>query len=55
MVCTWLRRRSRGGLKSKLEAIAEKTDSEDIKAAIANYMDTYENGVSRTALQRPRW
>ena len=35
----------RGGLKSKLEAIAEKTDSEDIKTAIANYMDTYENGV----------
>ena len=35
----------RGGLKSKLEAIAEKTDNEDIKTAIANYMDTYENGV----------
>ena len=35
----------RGGLKSKLEAIAEKTDSEDIKTAIANYMDTYETGV----------
>ena len=35
----------RGGLKSKLEAIAEKTDSEDIKTAIANYMDTYENGA----------
>ena len=35
----------RGGLKSKLEAIAEKTESEDIKTAIANYMDTYENGV----------
>ena len=35
----------RSGLKTKLEAICEKTDKEDVKEAIANYIATYDNGA----------
>lgn len=34
----------RGRLKSKVEALAANTDKEDIKAAAARYISTYENG-----------
>ncbi|MDD6212797.1 MAG: pyruvate:ferredoxin (flavodoxin) oxidoreductase [Clostridiales bacterium] len=35
----------RKGLKTKLEAISEKTSNDEIKAAIAEYVATYENGA----------
>ena len=36
----------RGSLKEKLAALAEKAENEDVKAAIAGYMDTYDNGAA---------
>ena len=39
----------RQGLKDKVEAIAEKTENEEIKAAIAEYIATYENGAANAA------
>ncbi len=35
----------RQGLKTKVEAIAEKSDSAEIKEAVAEYVSTYENGA----------
>jgi pyruvate-ferredoxin/flavodoxin oxidoreductase len=34
----------RSGLKEKVEALSEKTSSDDVKAAIARYVDTFEIG-----------
>jgi len=34
----------RNRLRAKVEALAEKTDNEDIKAAVKRYIETYENG-----------
>ncbi|MCD8077516.1 MAG: pyruvate:ferredoxin (flavodoxin) oxidoreductase [Lachnospiraceae bacterium] len=39
----------RNGLKTKLEAISEKTDKADVKEAIAEYVATYENGAENAA------
>ena len=36
----------RGSLKEKVEALAEKATNEDVKAAIAEYLDTYTNGAA---------
>ena len=35
----------RAGLKTKLEALAEKAEKEDVKEAIANYIATFSNGA----------
>ncbi|MCD8011162.1 MAG: pyruvate:ferredoxin (flavodoxin) oxidoreductase [Lachnospiraceae bacterium] len=39
----------RNGLKTKLEAISEKTDKAGVKEAIAEYVATYENGAENAA------
>ncbi len=39
----------RDSLKSKLNALSEKTDKEDVKSAIADYMDTFSCGATNGA------